>query len=594
MNPTSEAYPLEGLRVAGAQPLATKFKWESFPLLDQDIIELAADNSYNGYDFAAGPFEYAKKGGREDGQSLRGTIEVGSSYAMGLYCYFPLKIPRHLAYRLGVKSSGYRVERTIGYVNDADVHSFNFFQQEICQKAEADTLNFYDLSPAFVGLEEDPTQTEATTFNWVPEFVESAGNENCNDTTTKTDLQPWRRLLQPEIVQDGNFGLDVIAKIEELFPYPEDATPEETELVDKQRAYAKRFALPLDWEKQKRFFDDAALRQGDIPTWGLVRIPSFELNRTYAVRKDKVRQDALANFGDFTWLGWEEIPGNQRDINLLCRLRWPKMIRVPKWTTTDMGFPEYFKKASIIPPGGGEESISDDIAQNLGGVQYIGGLGGSFSDSYVWAGFFGNDVTPAAARYYAGTEFKNARFWVPYWQPNITAVNRNSGKLPNEYWEESEIPTEITTDFDRIENYGVIAFSAEEAALLGPPTLGIQSIFHFMKDFPGYDPAPRPISWTAQIFKVPDRQTEAGVQSFKYVLGKTHASDTMNGTDITPAMQAFADWATAFFCDPAKYVKIGVYKITDPESPSEPVLSVDLYGHQDLYTSFDVEVILQS
>jgi hypothetical protein len=168
---------------------------------------------------------------------------------------------------------------------------------------------------------------------WDGEFfnrmVPSAKLYDCARTP---DYMPWNRLLQYDSPKDGNPDVDVNSEIDNLFPITE-------ENYEEKRILAKRFALQFDWSKQKRDLSIVKQRLWELHEFGLMRIPSWEFEKSYCAVQGEQRNNALGNNGDLIWLGWQPIKDDDLNINILCRIRWPQL-RLPHLSPQKLGLPE--------------------------------------------------------------------------------------------------------------------------------------------------------------------------------------------------------------------------------------------------------------
>lgn len=578
--------PLESLQRPPFGEMGIKTERIEFPLIDQEIINLSsADVSplYNSYQYSLGQTEFARRGGPGTGASVKffsgPPFNQKESYNSGFFIHFPITVPKNIAAQFLFSKGRYNVERTVVPASDRVNYRINSLNEDVATILNAGSQAFLveNLSTQPIGIEEDEGLIESLNFVWVPELAESVLNPDVYQTLDNSEFQPWRRSLQPETYVDGN-TVDVEQRIQELFPYPDNPTPEQTAKVDEQRAWARRFALTIDWENEKRAFDPAVLRQGEIPDWGLVRLPSFEALKSYSVRKDKLREDALKAYGDFIFLGWQEIPEDQKNIRVMCRLRWPQQLRLPTLTAANFGFPPELEQVYV---------------EGTYPAQFVPSPAPTFYDSLRQGAWIidTNAFQPQLAQYqqntdlsaYPGIEIYPTVFYNTYFNLQVqswlaTGDISWSGKLPSEWFEEGNLQY---GGYDLIANYAILAPSAEEASKLGPPCLRLASTFRTNAGNGNYE---------VTIFKVPNEVDESGKPlSFKYVVGSKSCAQPL----YLDALDAFATWATGFYCNPASYSKVGEYqwKIAGVE---QPVAKIDLYGHPQFYTSFNCVVTLSS
>ena len=581
----------------------------------------------------------------------------GDTAQAGVYTVFPAKWPRHMAYKLATGNK-YRIERLVTLANEGlDVYGWNPFLESVCTLYNSQGFppslawqqQWWDImDTAGWGLFEDSTTVETTPFvfaprftlpasstvlrkitdwnasanlpdilAWPPEglppleegdafFVSTAGTTEVSgindwqlgdvaryvsggtwekvqakdfvvDCLPDNTFRAWNSLLQPEQPRNGNTGLDPSAFIDQVY------------LSTDERTLGKRFSNGYDWPTQKRDFYPVGNRLGELYDHRLIRVPSWEFGRTFSTFTGNERNDAFGNFGDIVWMGWQPIADDEKNINVVCRYRWPQNVILPYFKASDFGLPEYFDWALLTTPsqtfGPSAFTIfNGSIRQRVAGW-YMSGSTQVFGfdwDENLWG------MVEEHRRTRTTTDWRPpASFLKTVW------TEKNS---PSDWFSTAELaevalhPEWPLPGLD-LASYGALATSPQECAKLGPPRFQLRGMYWS-------GPEDRN-SWSISCAKVVDTFEDDGVTpaTFKYQpIFATH-DGSATPEEAMELLSPVATWATAYLCDPAKFVQVGRHCLRDAsagEGEEQVVASTPLFGHVDFYSSVEISVYIES
>jgi len=578
-----ELYKL-GSQPYDGHPLPVGLKLVHGPILDPTTLNILSQQQSGLTNIAVagmpgGGFAWFRRTGDCTGTKRWQDTPGGEKRDFDPYIYFSSKIKRHNLSEAYWLNRSYKVKRLFVPAQTPEVWRINIFDEATQTAANAaGGLSAYSVTEA--GLEayeqtpypgQDDTGEEYT-LTWKPLFTEGVSAWG----TLEPGNQPWLKLQQIEIPVNGN---SVIAsqQIETLFPISA-ATPDVDEA---KRAYARRFAYPLDWDTQQREFDTAVGRQGEIPALNCVPIPSFETNVGGLIPPADFRA-AFEQFGDYCAMAWRPVDNDESSVWVLNRIRVPLIIELPPLTPQVVGLADWFQGETLYESATSTTPIFALNAQRTVGDTYLfstkeenfvmpfGGIG--TDRSYVKTYALNSNVGTYSRTKQFQTSYGNSESYLrsePFTQAQVDAAIENPSLLGGA---------------SALGSFPCIGFSKAAAMAATPALIRFQNSFWKVAGDP---PQGTLGNWTVIVAKV----AETGLY--------TTVSKTADSTspDLKAQIQAqldantIADWANNFYQNQAKYQVIGTYKWTLPDG--RVLHEQDIWGHTDLVASFTVELEFQ-
>jgi len=539
-----------------------------YPVLSQDVRNRAAGAPYVLDCVGADPQQWFAASG-----DPLGTIAVSSAAVPaingGEYLYFSSKVKRRVVSDAYWGSYQYIVTRTFTNAQSRNVWVPNLFD-EPTQTAWNDAGGYSSeiiplLAQEPIGCEDIGTTAAFSAFPAFTDQYSLLGTAVLG--TLDADPRKWLRLGQLEIPTDGN-SVIVSAQIETLFPGTEP-------IAVLQRQCAKRFADPLDWERQQRDFNTAVSRQGDIPALNCVPLPSFRL------QTDGVVQDYRQGFqthGDFTMMAWTPCADDESSVWVLNRIRLPRPVMLPNIKPSTVGLSERFTNdeqwASMTAPAPGIVANPDKLIGESAWpiLPETGQIG-------AWFPFLTSLVGGSYPSIFATSENVGelTRF-------KLTTFRSTGGFAQNQYGTGNEVPQDVfdaataSNQFVAIPaqmlgDFPCIGFSVEEAMRNAPAVITLQGFFS-----EEIDGEIQRFSWKYQCAKVAGAYQHVKAECF----GNPDALEELEQQTIT-------SWANAFYNDPSKFDVRGVYEWRRAQDLTV-WLSQPIYGHIDLVNDFTVSV----
>lgn len=481
------------------------------------------------------------------------------------YLYFASKMKRHVVSRAYHGHRSYTVSRVFTGAQPRDYWRLNLFDSSTQSAANAAGGWFsYALStastPALVSTKA-PGEDGGATYTLTTHPLMTAGPTVLGTQTIATlgaSPQDWLRMSQLEVVVNGN-TVDVTGQINALFPGSGG-------LEQAQRAYAQKFAVPLDWPNQKRDFDTAVHRQGEIPALNCVPIPSFETNVPGLVFDGQLR-DAFQQHGDFVCMAWKPHETDESSVWVLNRIRIPAPIPMPSLTPQSMGLPSWFQGAKLWPSAGSTAPIiSNDPGQLLGMAPQ--GSKGTLING--WNPLFNTTASfaPAYRTNTNVTQFGHSQ--------QIRALLGGPDRF--EPFGATEPPLASAC---KIEEWPCIGFSVADAMARTPADL----LFVGQLDKIATEGTH---GWTVRVLKMEN----SGVY-------ETH-STSVSGTNPTTNAEIQAEldantiaaWANGFYLNAAKFGVVGNYYWRD--SAGNFIHEQPIYGHKDLVQDLTITIQFNS
>lgn len=540
-------------------------------LLDNKSLKLLESQTlYKTYVAAIDGFDWFKRTGDSIGFIGNPSDNLGIFHK---YLYFASKIKRNNLSKAYWGSNQYVISRTLIPSVNLETYRLDLFNENIQTQSNnsGGFSKFAQTSEGFDALENTlyPGQDSITntyTLAWNVLFSESVsalGSETWG--TLSASPQTWNKLNNLEIATQTN-SVIVSAQIEALFPI----TTQTPDLDEAKRAYARKFAYPLEWSNQKRTFDESVLRQGEIPALNCIPIPSFETNVGGLIPKGDFRT-AFREFGDFCAMAWTPCADDESSVWVLNRIRVPDMIPLPQLKANVVGLPDWFQGELLFLD---ELSTKPIVALNSNrtiGHRHIfdkketGQLNG-----WNWYPF-----NTSYEQMYAKTanigEFVESKQTVT--NTKYFKYIQNKNILRTEPYSLSEIENLVLYDFCNLGSFPCIGFSKQNAMDQTPANMKFENVL-FREE--GDPPEIKRQSWNIQLVKVKETNRYMTLSSFG------------SSNDIIESLEAIEDWANDFYQNEDNYIPVGTYKWQD--SDGNTLLEQEIWGNKKLISGFNITI----
>jgi hypothetical protein len=505
------------------------------------------------------------------------TTAQASGFAGAEHLYFASKIKKHLATRAYYGHKSYTVQRILIHKQPLTTWRFNLFDESVQNAWNAaggyasmmDVTGFNLMELTLNGQQEGPVN-EPYEMTWHPLFTEAPAVLGTQTLATLgPSPQKWLRMGHLETVVDGN-TVNVTGQINAILTDPD------------QRARARQFAVPQDWTTQKRDFDTAVLRQAAIPALNCVPLPSFEVNVPGSIFENGYRKGFEA-VGDLALMAWQPVEDDDSSVWILNRIRLPQPINLPRLTLETMGMPAWMQGDILFETQSSTAPIASlNPNKTIGMPCFVGGVSEQFT------GWDGGGIAGLGSYQSRYTKSGN---YVEFTNERDQSTHAFNGVFPGENYRATVPQAEVTAAIasgqivartpSALGDFACIGLTSEQAAANAPTVLywaggEVAKMFEI-----GTQDVAVVGQYTVQSVRV----TETG--QFQTVYKDGTGSEGL-GAQIEDQLEQVTTWANDFYCDPAKYVQVGVYEWRD--SNNNVLHSQPLFAHGDLVDSFSVTI----
>lgn len=477
------------------------------------------------------------------------------------YLYFASKMKRHVVSRAYYGHRSYTVSRVFTGAQTRDYWRLNLFDTatQTAANAAGGWFNYAASTASTSALVDSrpPCEDSGVSYTLTTHPIFTAGPTVLGTQAMATlgaSPHDWLRMSQLEVPVDGS-TVDVTAQINALFPGSGG-------LEQAQRAYAQKFAVPLDWEAQKRDFTVAVERQGEIPALNCVPIPSFETNVSGIVFDSQFR-DAFEQHGDFVCMAWKPHETDDSSVWVLNRIRIPSPVPMPPLTPQAMGLPSWFQGARFwVDNAATAPTIALDAGHLVG--MTLSPSKGPYREN--WNPLSGEVVSyaPAYRTNENVTAFSHAQ--------QIRALSGGDDRF--QPFAATETPA---LNACKLEEWPCVGFSAEEAMAKTPANLLFGDTLYKYATIGAS-------AWSVQVLKM---QGSGQYETYSTQVSGTSASQNAE-VEAELASDPIAQWANSFYLNPAKYGSVGKYYWKD--SLGNFIHEQTIYGHKDLVSDFTVTI----
>jgi hypothetical protein len=458
--------------------------------------------------------------------------------------YFPAKVKRRHATQLLYNSESYTVRRKVAYANE-----FSSYMEPFVGFVEPVSNDQY--VKRFSGLMDDPSNPCETTHTFHPAITANAQSE-LSDKSDKIPLQQrWARLV-PYTLTGNNSGIDIDARIADLFPYPPEdppPPPADVERVTKLREYARHVCARLELDVDTRLFDDMAYKGSEVLDWRYQPNISYRTNDDACMTKSESRTP-FNSFGDLVFLGGLVDEEKLADIWIQSRITFPTQVSQNR-TLIDLGFPS-FMTGQYNPTNG---TIEQDPYKRVAGT-------------FEFIAVSQNSNIPGPFSYLPNFDGRKYNGDNGYFTPS------------------SEIESTFISGLNSA-NYPCAGLSLEQAIREVPKYIFLSSRFQRMNGT-----TPQAIIWSAKykcLYNANGFPTE-------YVFEEPPVV-TLNDAETIEALGEFRQWLDNFYLSADRYKQVGKWILLDhPQTgfygPQQRNVccEVPIYAHSELLDQFDIEI----
>lgn len=519
--PTTD--PVDGIKLDG-WPLKRGWYYHDTPILDDLIVAILNGTSpYSDWNKSEAEF-YRRSTARWS-------------------WYFPVKIKRRHVSQLLYNSESYTVRRRVVYATEFDSYSVPFV-------GFVPPVSNDQYVKRFTGLMDDPESPCETTHTFHPSITINEGSE-LSDKSDKIPLQKrWARLV-PFTLTGNNEGIDVWARIVELFPYPPEGDPSEIARVDELRAYAFHVCNRMELDVDTRLFDDMAYKGADVLDWRYQPNIAWQTDNNACMPKSESRTP-FNSFGDLAFLGYQPDENSEADVWVQARITFPTEVPIQR-NLMELGLPALFLNQYNPTTG---LFYTDTSKRVFGFFSYI-----TVSQ---------NSGIPGPVSYIPG--FDARKYWLVVGQFTPPDPSKDDFKLNLS-----------------AETFPCCAMeSISEAIKNAPQFIAANSSFVIPNG-----PNRQTVTWSAKYHLTYDEITKTPIQ---YELVEPPTVTPANET-ATAALTDWAQWLTDFYLNAANYKQVGSWRLLDhPNTGNYGLQSrnvcaeAPIYGHSALVNEFDLNV----
>lgn len=518
------------------------------------------------------------------------------------YLYAWLSVSKFALSCLVFKYPKFRLTRDVDFKQSKVTVDLDLRDQETLDAITANPIDgeaiWAKMQPIDLGLQASGNDfQESNTWTYIPRFANVPEVDGVFSVGENVSTQKWLAWAPPEIASTGEVIPDIQARVNDLFPYPENPTQEQIDRVDLERDWAFRYATRFNWETQFRAFDPPVLRQAEIINYRAPRQPAWRIPMEYACDAGNPRL-AVDCYGDQPAMAWHDLAGTG-DVSVLMRIRPEIGFPVPKFTLADFGLPSDFWNGVLVNPIAPLNPELIPVPEMMFGgtfnrVEILHYAADQYSPTRPYFLFGERTVqnrgweTTLIDRKFLNWEGSNFPYtpsttvsFSPTWSP-VGPKFVGSGYQPGKVFGVDETPDGLAWAFDCAANWGTVAFSAEQCVQFAPPLVGLNGLFYVLDNEAqnGFTT----VRWYVRL-----KKTHPEGEAMQYTLCNLEVTkDGQPTTDYDEPLSALATWFNDYFLNEAKYTLVGFLQWKHPGG--QLMAKQELYGHEDFFNSFSLTV----